>query len=500
LLSAILMAIGISLFCYKTIYLGFPVIPGQETHIWNVEIKINFQANNRPAKLNLYVPRNSQYFSIINENFISRGYGVSISTIDGNRQVAWSIRKASGQQTLYYQAMVERLITTDKDVTSKKITPVSPDYQGADLEAALAILSEAKEKSADSITLLFQLIDLFNDYKENYNVNLLLRGKMTPDREIDSIIRILAIEGIAARQVSGIKMVESHDQSEPAAWIEIYTAKGWQAVDMGSKQFVELSDFLVLWKGVDRMASLVGGSNLDIDINIKRSEVESLAAANVREKNINPNFSRYSLSNLPLDTQNVYSILLTVPFGVFLLVVLRNIIGIKTFGTFMPILIALSFRETQLLSGIILFTILVTLGLVIRFYLERLKLLLVPRLASVLIIVIMLMLMMSILSHNLGIESGLSVALFPMVIITMTIERMSIVWEEKGSSDAIYQGIGSLVAAAIAFQVMSNQVVEHLITVFPEILFIILSLILLLGRYTGYRLFELARFRVLVKK
>ena len=77
--------------------------------------------------------------------------------------------------------MVERLITTDKDVTSKKITPVSPDYQGADLEAALAILSEAKEKSADSITLLFQLIDLFNDYKDritSYNVcyTKLLRG------------------------------------------------------------------------------------------------------------------------------------------------------------------------------------------------------------------------------------------------------------------------------------------------------------------------------------
>ena len=494
------MVIGISLFSYKITYLGFPLMPGQETHIWNVEIKINFQANNRPAKLTLYVPRNSQYFSIINENFISRGYGVSISTIDGNRQVSWSIRKASGQQTLYYQAMVERLSVSDKESVSRKISPVSPDYQGADLEAALAILSDAKEKSADAITLLFQLIDIFEDYKENNNVNLLLRGKATQDRKIDSIIRILAIEGIAARQVSGIKMIESHDHSEPAAWIEIYTANGWQAVDMTSKQFVDLSDYLVLWKGADRMASIIGGTSLDIDINIKRSEVESLAAANIREKSIDPNFSKYSLSNLPLDTQNVYAILLTVPFGALLLVVLRNIVGIKTFGTFMPILIALAFRETQLLSGLVLFTILVTLGLTIRFYLEKLKLLLVPRLASVLIIVIMLMLMMSILSHNLGIESGLSVALFPMVIITMTIERMSIVWEEKGSSDAIYQGIGSLVAASIAFQVMSNQFVEHLITVFPEILFIILSVTLLLGRYTGYRLFELVRFRALVKK
>ncbi|NIN61189.1 MAG: hypothetical protein GTN46_02355 [Gammaproteobacteria bacterium] len=499
-LSSLLMIIGISFLVYKSAYLGFPLTPGQETSVWNVEIKINFQASNRPIKLMLYVPRNSRYFSIINENFISRGYGVSISTTEGNRQVAWSIRKASGQQTLYYQAVVERLDLGDKDASTKKITPISAGYTGADLEAALAVLSEAKEKSADPITLLLQLIDLFNDPGNNYNVDLLLRGKTNPDNIIDSIIRVLSLDGIAARQVHGLKMVESLDHSESASWIEVYTSGEWKAVDMVTKQFVDLSDYLVLWKGRDKMVTLTGGSNLDIDINIRRAEIESLAAASTREKNLSPNLSKYSLSNLPLDTQNVYSILLTVPFGVFLLVILRNIIGIKTFGTFMPILIALSFRETQLLSGLILFTLLVTLGLAIRFYLERLKLLLVPRLASVLIIVIMLMLVMSILSHNLGIESGLSVALFPMVIITMTIERMSIVWEEKGSQDAIYQGIGSLIAAAVAFQFMSNDMVEHLITVFPEIVFIILSLTLLLGRYTGYRLLELQRFKVLVNK
>jgi len=498
-LSGILLLLGAGLLVYKTAYLGFPLRPGQETNVWNMEIKINFIANGGPVKLDLYVPRNSRYFSIINENFISRGYGVSISTEAGNRQVAWSIRDTSGRQTLYYQAVVERLDVTDKDDRpAKSMSLQSADYEGAEFEAALAVLGEAKEKSADAITLAQQLIGLF-DNTDNYNVNLLLKGKETQEAKIDAIIRILSLEGIVARQAHGVRMVESFDQSETVAWIEVLTPEGWRAIDVFNKQFVDLSNYLVLWKGDDKMAKLTGGQNLDTEINIRKSEVESLTAASIRERNVDPVFSKYSLSNLPLDTQNVYSILLTVPFGVFLLVILRNVIGIKTFGTFMPILIALSFRETQLLSGLILFTALVSAGLVIRFYLERLKLLLVPRLAAVLIIVIFLMLLMSILSHNLGIESGLSVALFPMVIITMTIERMSVVWEEKGSSDAIYQGIGSLFAAAIAFEVMSNQYVEYLITVFPEILFIILSITLLFGRYTGYRLLELRRFSVLVK-
>ena len=61
----------------------------------------------------------------------------------------------------------------------------------------------------------------------------------------------------------------------------------------------------------------------------------------------------FSLLSLPLHTQRVYRMLLMVPVGAFLLVILRNIIGIITFGTFMPVLIALAFRETQLLWGIV---------------------------------------------------------------------------------------------------------------------------------------------------
>ena len=61
----------------------------------------------------------------------------------------------------------------------------------------------------------------------------------------------------------------------------------------------------------------------------------------------------------------------------------------------MPVLIALAFRETKLLWGVILFSILVTLGLSIRFLLERLRLLLVPRLTAVLIVVVLLMMIIS---------------------------------------------------------------------------------------------------------
>jgi len=173
------------------------------------------------------------------------------------------------------------------------------------------------------------------------------------------------------------------------------------------------------------------------------------------------------------------------------------VIGFKTFGTFMPVLIALAFRQTGLLWGVIFFGLIVTIGLGVRFYLERLKLLLVPRLASVVIVVILILAALTVISYRLGLERGLSVGLFPIVILTMTIERMTIVWEERGAAEALKQAAGSVVVGSVCHLAMSQRAVEHLFFVFPELLLLVLAATLMLGRYSGYRLVELYRFKVL---
>jgi hypothetical protein len=109
------------------------------------------------------------------------------------------------------------------------------------------------------------------------------------------------------------------------------------------------------------------------------------------------------------------------------------------------------------------------------------------------------MLFISMTSHRMGLEMGLSVALFPMVIIAMTIERMSVVWEERGAADAIRAGLGSLLVAVAAYIFMGMAWLEHLIFTFPELLLVILATVIVLGRYTGYRLTELRRFKELAK-
>ena len=236
---------------------------------------------------------------------------------------------------------------------------------------------------------------------------------------------------------------------------------------------------------------------MQVDFAVQENHLAAVTIAESQAAKRGASLISISLYRLPIQTQAVYSVLLMIPIGALVMVVLRNFVGIDAFGTFMPVLIALAFRETKLFWGVILFTMLVALGLSIRFFLDRLRLLLVPRLSAVLIVVVMLMLVISLVSHRLGLETGLSVALFPMVIIAMTIERMSVVWEERGAADAMRAGLGSLVVAVVAYVFMGIAWLEHLIFTFPELLLVVLALVVLAGRYTGYRLLELRRFRAL---
>ncbi|MGH8512573.1 MAG: 7TM domain-containing protein, partial [Gammaproteobacteria bacterium] len=320
-----------------------------------------------------------------------------------------------------------------------------------------------------------------------------------PDRSrvAEAALQLLALAQVPARLLQGIRLTLPSGEVPMLSWLQVYSDGRWSAFDLGTGEAGLPDDYLVFAIGPESLLKVKGGDKVHYTIAVRRTEAGGLEAAALRGRIVNPQLLEFSLLSLPMQTQSVYRVLLAVPVGAFLLLIMRNIVGIKTFGTFMPVLIALAFRETQLLWGLVLFCAVVALGLSVRFYFERLKLLLVPRLAAVLIVVVLLMAALSIVSHHLGLERGLSVALFPMVIMTMTIERMSIVWEERGPAEAIQQGLGSLVVAALAYLAMAAAYIEHLMFVFPELLLVLLAGSLLLGRYTGYRLVELRRFKAL---
>jgi hypothetical protein len=496
-LVGILTGLGVCVIAFKWLVLGFSFNPGAVTDLWEMEFKVQFQARGGPVKVGMYIPNNVHPYTIVDENFVSRGFGLTTIRKKGNRQAIWSKRESNGTQGLYYRATIQKL-TTAKPETSIKVPQIeTAEIDEATKAAAEGLLAEIRTHSADTDTLIAQLMQQLSQPEQNTNVALIVGSKPDLARRIDAAIIVLSLIEIPARVVHGIDLIATTRDAQLTTWLQIYKDLRWWYVNPDTGQQVEPETFIPIWRGDEEIINTKGVRKQTLKISIRKSTQSSIQAAMVRGEIVSPQLFSYSLFSLPVQSQEVYRILLTIPLGAFLLVIMRNVVGVKTFGTFMPVLIALSFRETQLGWGLVLFSLVIACGLVIRFYLEQLKLLLVPRLGAVLIIVIMLMAAISILSHKLGLERGLSVALFPMVIMTMTIERMSIVWEERGATEAIQQGVGSLLVAAIAFLFMSNPYLEHMVFVFPEMLLIVLAITLLLGRYSGLRLLEIKRFKAL---
>lgn len=503
MLAAILTALGLGLFLYKAFVLRFPLSPKTDEQIWNVEARVGFVAQGGPVKLSLFIPSGTKGFAVIDEKFISRGYGLVASRDDGNRQAVWSIRSARGKQSLYYQAAILGMRTEAPTIEQAPPHTSPKGLEGPALEAANAVVADLKSKSADTPSMAAALIKAINQAEPTDNLKILLGTKPSTGKKANMAVRLLGCAGVPARVVRGVQLqegkIEFSKKTPLLYWIEVSHKRSWLSFDPVTGTSPVPKDWLPWWRGPKRMVNLEGGTDLQVSISLSPKVEQAVAAAVRRGEISKPLLLEFSLFSLPVNTQAVYRVLLLIPLGAFVLVLMRNLVGIKTFGTFMPVLIGLSFRETGLLWGVLLFTVVAALGLSVRFYLERLKLLAVPRLAAVLIVVIIVMVALSIFTHKLGVKAGLSVALFPMVIITMTIERMSILWEERGPGEALISGLGSLLTAAMAFVVMNVKLLEHLVFVFPELLLVILAGTLLLGRYSGYRLADFYRFRALAR-
>ncbi|MDP1603457.1 MAG: inactive transglutaminase family protein [Legionella sp.] len=490
-----LFFVGFSLFFYRHLALDVPLTDTETVNSWMVEANLRFTAQrNIPVKAHFIIPYMPPYFAILDEYFVSHNYGVTTNLSGYNRQTVWSLRRGTGSQSLYYRAIFRETDNNESVLMKPPLVKVQPleDNQRSAVET---ISSLVRPSSADIQTFAQGTIKELN--KKDGNAKLLIGSDFSDDNIIKAAILILNQAKIYAMPVKGIYLNQLN-KTDFKSWMVVYNGKEWFYINPRTGSAGLPRNFLVWQYGSEPLYSVEGGGkNAIFNLTVSPTPVNALTIAKARGLQTDSQMLRFSLLQLPVNTQETYKILLTVPIGAFIILLLRNFVGLKTFGTFMPVLIALAFRETHVIWGITLFVIIVSFGLLARFYLDQLRLLLVPRLAAILTVVILLMIFISVLSQNLGLESGLSVALFPMVILTMTIERMCITWDERGAGDAIKSGIGSLVAAVIAFWAMNYPPMQYLVFAFPELLLVLLALILWFGQYRGYRLFELFRFKVL---
>ena len=492
---------------YKRFVLGEPFLPKQTVPVWVIEADIRFKAKGGPAKVSLAVPGDQTSLGLLNEEGISLGYGFTpaedqqVNTL--HRRVVWARADAEGEQRLFYRVTAYQKLRPQnlRDFTTQT-PPRDPDYEEEPLITAVkAIVEDAREHSADTESFTSYVIGQFSQKEPSQNIRFILRDKDSILNRARVIQQILLAADIEVHLVRGLHLEESHKlQSSIPALLVRKADKQWAAFLADKPQPGIPSPFLAWQRGGESLISIDGGENASIRFSVMRDRRPLMEVVKDSAKRAGNRFAEFSIYNLPIDQQNAFRMLLMIPLGALIIVILRNLVGIKTSGTFMPILLTMAFLQTQLITGLVIFLLVVGSGLLVRSYLSRLDLLLVPRISAVVIVVIGIMASVSIIGHMLHLEFARSITLFPTIILAWTVERLSVLWEEDGGKEVAIQTGGSLLAATFCYFVMGSRVLQYMVFTFPELLFIVLAIILLLGQYTGYRLSELRRFSPLSKE
>lgn len=499
ILVAGLMLLGVFQTVQRHIALDIPWLPGETRVIWNIDAKIDFDAKDEPVIASLSTPETQANYMRISQNAASPGYGLSFLDEGSTKKAQWTIRKASGKQTLYYNIQV----LEDENSTDQHITEMpelfEKEYTDASFTANNAIIEEAHHTSADAFSLTRELLKQLNAVTLSQNVNLALTHSKN---KTELLISLLNEANIPTKKVGALMLEDGRRRQHLIPLVEVYqenngtiTSRLFDANLIGA---VSRNNLLLWDQSGKALLELTGGENSKVSFSMIQQAQPALSA--LLQKSENEHLFNFSIHSLPVEDQSLFKSILMIPLGVLIVVLMRVLIGLKTSGTFMPVLIAMAFIQTSLITGLVGFILLVAVGLFIRSYLSHLNLLLVSRISTVIIMVILLIALFGVLSYKLGLTEGLKITFFPMIILSWTIERMSVLWEEEGAKEVMTQGGGSLLVAILAYFVMSNEVTRHLMFNFIGLQFVVMSLVLLLGSYTGYRLLELRRFKPLVDK
>jgi len=203
--------------------------------------------------------------------------------------------------------------------------------------------------------------------------------------------------------------------------------------------------------------------------------------------------------DLPPAERQLVEFLLLLPLAALICCVIRTVIGLHTFGTFAPALLGLSFREVQSLAGVFILIVVLSVGWMTRRGLAQLNLLQVSRSAVLLSVAVMLLLAYVLLSNHRGNPVSGAIPFLPLVIVTALVERFWTMEEEDGTSAALRTMAATLLTSLTVFLFVRWEFIVRSMIDSPELLGLVVAAQITLGRYTGFRLVELYRFRDLAK-
>lgn len=213
---------------------------------------------------------------------------------------------------------------------------------------------------------------------------------------------------------------------------------------------------------------------------------------------ISPLIKFFLAQGVPIET---VILILMLPIIATLIAFLRQVVGIKAFGIYTPLIITFAFLATNGIKyGIAIFIAVLLSGLLMRFALKPFRLLYLPRVAIMLSVVSLLILLLLVFGGGLKRTGLAAVSIFPILIMITLVEKFVAVQIEKGSRAAIILAFETLIISIAGFYLASWKPLIQLLASQPWIILLTLPINILLGKWTGLRLSEYVRFKQVLKK
>ncbi|HLN33501.1 MAG TPA: 7TM domain-containing protein [Gemmataceae bacterium] len=491
-----------------------PVGPGA----WKVALVVHGKTTGSDARLTTAIPLDFGRQHILNE--LCRSNELLSKPPDAKHperhQVLWSQRAgvAGGPFRALYQFQCTVNVNTPTTSMSKlsrtlyappqREEPVaSPEIPGSSVPEISALarnLTSRIDSAPDQLEALYRYVDqeVGNEPTVEGSIASPLECLKNGTGDSGAKSRLLAAlcqnRGIPARLVTGLALKTGHEQNAHV-WVEAFVKDRWVSACSVYHHLGRVPpSYLIFHYGDSPLVRGRGVRDLHYAFLVERMEAEGeLDAAN--SSRLHHVLAKLSLYALPPTEQRLVEFLLLLPIAALIICIYRNIIGIGSFGTFAPALVGLAFRDLGGLPGILVFISIVLIGWLMRRVLNYYHLLQVPRMAFLLSLVVIVLITAIVAANYQDMPATKYISLFPMVILTGMIERFWTLEVEDGTTSSFKTLLGTMVIAASISLVLSlHAVVRHMFH-FPETLGLIMAVQLLIGRYTGYRLSELFRFR-----
>lgn len=516
IIITLLVAVFSAIALYKLILLDYtPATILPETG-YSVNIRMSAVGHGGEINTKVLLPISNPRQTIFDENSQTGNFNFLINRAGLNRFGVWQSPRIKGEQEYSYSFDVkvkeaiynlpEKLHNNYKK--SKKFTTyldATPLIQVNSPEIK-SVLSQLGLNQETNVITSIKKIYKYVTYKiENAGfsgktdaITSLKLEQASCNGKTRLFAAMLRTLGIPARLTGGL-ILNVGEKKISHQWVEVLLGREWVPFDPTNRHFADLpSNYLTFYYGDLPFFQRTPNVNFKYTFEIDRksfpreTNYSGLASHSFNIMNAWGLFNKAGLS------MELLQIILMIPVGAIVTIIFRNVIGIRTFGTFLPALIASSFRGPGLLWGMITFTSIIIGGTLIRALLEKLKLTHTPKLTVLLVYVVFSLLFVAgfgVKMNNLDLAHA---TFFPLALTAITIERFSIMAQEGTLKDAFKILLNTMVTVLVIYIVINSLFLQTFVMAFPETMLLVIAAGIYFGSWVGLRLNEMIRFRGLL--